>query len=124
MGYSVVVFENDPRLAQSLAGKLSSHFHAVHVTRSGEELRERIADSRPAAVVLDMESSRLTDVRNLHQDFPSLPIVCLHRIPDEQMWLEALDAGASDVCPTDDAQNILSSVLHSVALAKGAASAN
>jgi DNA-binding response OmpR family regulator len=124
MGYSVVVFENDPRLAQSLAGKLSSHFHAVHVTRSGEELRERIADSRPAAVVLDMESSRLTDVRNLHQDFPSLPIVCLHRIPDEQMWLEALDAGASDMCPTDDAQNILSSVLHSVALAKGAASAN
>jgi DNA-binding response OmpR family regulator len=124
MGYSVVVFENDPRLAQSLAGKLSSHFHAVHVTRSGEELRERIADSRPAAVVLDMESSRLTDVRNLHQDFPSLPIVCLHRIPDERMWLEALDAGASDMCPTDDAQNILSSVLHSVAIAMGAAGAN
>jgi DNA-binding response OmpR family regulator len=125
MGYSVVVFESDARVAQSLAGKLSSHFHTVHVTRSGDELRERIADSRPEAVVLDMESSRLADVRSLRQDFPLLPIVCLHRVPDDQLWVDALNAGASDVCQSDDAQNILSSVLHSVAIAKGApASAN
>jgi DNA-binding response OmpR family regulator len=121
MGYSVIVFESNPTLGQSLAGKLSSHFQAVHVTRSGEELRERIANSQPQAIVVDMESSRLTDVRNLHQDFPSLPIVCLHRIPDEQLWVEALDAGASDVCQADDAQNILSSVLHSVDYARRAA---
>jgi DNA-binding response OmpR family regulator len=121
MGYSVVVFENDPKVAQSLAGKLSTHFHAVHMTRSGEELRERIVRSRPEAVVLDMESSHLSDVRNLRNDFPTLPIVCLHRVPDEQLWVEALEAGASDVCQADDAQNVLSSVLHNVAIARNAA---
>jgi DNA-binding response OmpR family regulator len=121
MGYSVVIFENDPKVAQSLAGKFSAHFHAVHVTRSGDELRERIARSRPEAVVLDIENSRLADVRKLRNDFPTLPIVCLHRLPDEQLWVEALDAGASDVCQADDAQNVLSSVLHNVAIAKNAA---
>jgi DNA-binding response OmpR family regulator len=114
MGLSVVVLERDPRVAQSLAGKLSRHFNAVVLARSSDELRERISRSQPEAVVLDMENSRLSDVRDLRNDFPSLPIVCLHRVPDEQMWIDALDAGASDVCPADDAQNVLSSVLHSV----------
>ncbi len=118
MGFSVVVLENDPRVAQSLAGKLAAHFHAVHVASSSDELRERIAVSRPEVIVLDIENSRLSDVRNLHNDFPSLPIVCLHRIPDEQLWVDALEAGASDVCGADDAQHVLSSVLHSMETAK------
>jgi DNA-binding NarL/FixJ family response regulator len=121
MGLSIVVLENDPGVAQYLAGKLSTHFNAVVLANSSNELRERIVRSQPQAVVLDMESSQLTDVRNLHHDFPSLPIVCLHRIPDEQMWIDALDAGASDVCPTDNAQNVLSSVLHSVQIARSPA---
>ena len=117
MGFSVVVLENDPRVAQSLAGKLSAHC-VVHVAHSSDELRERIARSRPEAIVLDIENSRLSDVRNLHNDFPSLPIMCLHRVPDEQMWVDALDAGASDVCGADDAQHVVSSVLHSMNVAK------
>ncbi|MFZ0310647.1 MAG: hypothetical protein WCA76_04905 [Candidatus Sulfotelmatobacter sp.] len=121
MGFSVVVLESDPRVAQSLAGGLSSHFHSVHLTRSGDELRERVAKHRPAVVVLDMEYSRLTDVRNLHNDFPTLPIVCTHRIPDEKLWTAALEAGASDVCPADDVKNVLTSVLRSVAVAKSSA---
>ncbi|MFZ0295473.1 MAG: hypothetical protein WAL52_17825 [Candidatus Sulfotelmatobacter sp.] len=120
MGFSVVVFETDPRVAQTLAGKLSSHFHAVHLTHSGDELRKRVANHRPEAVVLDMEASRLTDVRRLHEDFPLLPIVCTHRLPDEELWIAALEAGASDVCQSDDVQNVLSSVLRSVAVAKDA----
>ncbi|MGA8619233.1 MAG: hypothetical protein WB660_12030 [Candidatus Sulfotelmatobacter sp.] len=118
MGFSVVVVESDAGGTQSLAGGLSSHFHAIHLTRSGDELRERVATSRPQAVILDMEHSRLTDVRNLRHDFPSLPIVCTHRIPDEELWIAALDAGASDVCRADDVQNVLTSVLRNVAVAK------
>jgi len=121
MGFNVVILETDPRVAQSLAGKLSSHFHAVHLTHSGDELRERVVRSRPEAVVVDVEYSRLTDVRSLHDDFPSMPIVCTHRIPDEQLWVEALDAGASDVCRSDEAQSVLRSVLRSLAIAQGAA---
>jgi DNA-binding response OmpR family regulator len=121
MGFSVVVLESDPRLAQSLAGGLSSHFHSVLLTRSGDELRARVAGNRPEVVILDMEYSRLTDVSNLHHDFPSLPIVCTYRIPDEELWIAALEAGASDVCPADDVQNVLSSALRSVAVARSAA---
>jgi DNA-binding response OmpR family regulator len=120
MGFSVVVFETNPRVAQTLAGKLSSHFHAVHLTHSGDELRKRVASNRPEAVVLDMEASRLTDVRSLHEDFPMLPIVCTHRLPDEELWVAALEAGASDVCQSNDAQNVLTSVLRSVAVARAA----
>jgi DNA-binding NarL/FixJ family response regulator len=121
MGFSVVVLESDSRLAQSLAGGLSSHFNSVHLTRSGDELREQVAGNRPEVVIVDMEYSRLTDVRNLHHDFPSLPIVCTYRVPDEELWIAAMEAGACDVCPADDVQNVLSSALRSVAVARSAA---
>ena len=120
MGLSVIVFESDSRVAQSLAGGLSSHFHSVQMTRSGAELRERVAKNRPEVVILDIEHSRLTDVRNLHDDFPSLPIVCTHRVPDEELWIAAMEAGASDVCRAGDVQNVLTSALRNVAIAKSA----
>jgi DNA-binding NtrC family response regulator len=119
MGQSVVVLEADPKLAQSLAGGLCPHF-SVHLTRSREELRERLTSDRPEAVVLNMECSRLADVQSLHQDFPAVPIVCTHRVPDEQMWMAAMDAGASDVCPVDDVENVLTSVRRSVDLSRTA----
>jgi DNA-binding response OmpR family regulator len=121
MGYSVVVVESNPQLAQSLAGGLSNYFPMVDLALPGEELRKRVAQSRPQAVVLDMEYSRLSDVRNLHSDFPSLPIVCTHRVPDEELWVAALEAGASDVCAADDVQHVLTSVLRSVAIAESLA---
>lgn len=107
MGLNVVIVESDPRVATSL----SSQFHSVQFSRTGNELRERVARSRPQAVILDMEQSRLSDVRNLRAEFPSLPIVCTHRVPDEELWVAALEAGASDVCSTDDVQSVVTSVL-------------
>lgn len=107
MGSHVLVVESDPRVARSL----SSRFHSVHLTRTGKELHERVVENRAEAVVLDMEQSRLSDVRTLHDEFPTLPIVCTHRIPDEELWVAALEAGASDVCAPDDVQNVLSTML-------------
>jgi DNA-binding NarL/FixJ family response regulator len=117
---NVVVLEQDPGVARSLAGGLCQHF-SVHVTQSSEELRDNVVRNRPEAVVLNIEYWRLTDVESLHRDFPSLPIVCTHRIPDEEMWMAALEAGASDVCPNDDVENVLTSVLRSTALSRSAA---
>jgi len=120
MGQSVIVLETDPRLAQSLAGGLGLHF-LVHLTSSREELRDQLANNRPQAVVLNIEYSRLADVQSLRRDFPALPIVCTHRVPDEEMWTAAMDAGASDVCPVDDIENVLTSVRRSMALCRTAA---
>ncbi|MFY9908938.1 MAG: response regulator [Candidatus Sulfotelmatobacter sp.] len=111
MGFNVLVVESDSRLT----GSLSSHFHSVHLTRTGEELRQRVAKNRPQAVILNIEQFPLSDIRNLRHEFPSLPIVCAHRIPDEELWVAALEAGASDVCSTDDVQNVLAAVLRNSA---------
>ena len=120
MGQSVVLVEMDPRVARSLAGGLCPHF-SVQLINSREELRDRLASHHPEAVVLNIEHWRLTDVRTLHHEFPKLPIVCTHRIPDEEMWMAALEAGASDVCPADDVENVLTSVRRSMALSQSAA---
>jgi DNA-binding NtrC family response regulator len=112
MSQNVVVLEKDPRVALLLAGALRPRF-SVHVTRSREDLRDDVVKNRPEAVVVNIEEWRLADIEKLHHDFPKLPIVCTHRIPDEEMWMAALEAGASDVCPVDDAGIILSSVLRS-----------
>jgi DNA-binding response OmpR family regulator len=120
MAQSIVVLEKDPRVARSLVGGLRPHF-SVLVTGSREELRDKVQRNHPEAVVLNIEYWRLTDVESLHRDFPDLPIVCTHRIPDEEMWMAALDAGASDVCPSDDVGNVLTSVLRSTSLARTAA---
>jgi DNA-binding response OmpR family regulator len=114
MGQSVMVLEKDPRVARSLAGGLRPHF-SVQVIHSREELRDSLSQNHPEAVVLNIEYWRLTDVERLHHDFPQLPIVCTHRIPDEEMWMAALEAGASDICPADDVQNVLNCVLRSMA---------
>lgn len=120
MAQTVVVLERDPILARSIAGELRAHF-SVHVTRTREELRDHVVQNRPEAVVLNIEASKLTDVASLHEDFPEIPIVCTHRVPDEDMWMAALDAGASDVCPADDVGNVLTSVLRNTALSRAAA---
>lgn len=120
MAQTVVLLEKDPKIARSLAGGLGPHF-SVHVTRSREELREKVARSNPRAVVLNIELSRLADVESLHEEFPHLPIVCTHRIPDEEMWTAALAAGAADVCPNDDVANVLTSVLRSTGVSRSAA---
>jgi hypothetical protein len=84
-------------------------------------LRDNLARNHAEALVLNIEHWQLTDVESLHRDFPSLPIVCTHRIPDEEMWMAALEAGATDVCPADDVANVLTSVLRSTASSRRAA---
>jgi|SRR5271165_7277072 len=120
MGQSVVVLEKDPRVGRSLAGGLRPHF-SVQLVNSRDELRDQLVRNRPEALVLNIEQWLLTDVERLHHDFPKLPIVCTHRVPDEEMWMAALEAGASDVCPADDVAGVLTSVLRSMELSRSAA---
>jgi DNA-binding NtrC family response regulator len=120
MARNVVVLEKDPNLARNIAGGLGSHF-SVHLTATHEELRDHVSRTCPQAVVINIEVWRLSDVESLHQEFPGLPIVCTHRVPDEEMWMAALHAGASDVCPADDARNVLTAVLRNTADPRSAA---
>jgi chemotaxis response regulator CheB len=116
MGESVVVLEKDPRVARSLAGGLRPYFSVSLIrSRNTDELREKLTKDHPQAVVLNIEYWRLADVKSLHRDFPALPIVCTHRVPDEEMWMAALEAGAVDICATGDVKNVLTSIRRNTA---------
>src|SRR5579863_9293096 len=120
MVQTVVVLEKDPAIAHSLAGGLRPHF-SVRLAGTREELRDKVTQKLPEAVVLNIEFWRLTDVESLHRDFPEIPIVCTHRVPDEEMWMAALEAGASDVCPNDDVNHVIAAVQRHMALTRSAA---
>jgi DNA-binding NtrC family response regulator len=111
---NIVVFQHDSRLAQALASTLSLHYHSVHVAESLQELRLDIPRYRADVAVLDVEISHMEEIEHLHREFPSTSIVCTHRVPDEQMWTAALNAGASDMCPACDTESIAQSAERSV----------
>lgn len=104
---NIIVFQRDPRVAQALASTLSLHYHAVYVATSIEELRIDIARHRAEVAIVDVEASCMQEVEHLHREFPHVAIVCTHRVADEEMWAAALNAGASDMCPTLDTREIM-----------------
>ena len=72
---------------------------------------------------MDVEASRLEEVERLHREFPRTSIVCTHRVPDEEMWAAALNAGASDMCPACDTQAVAQSAERTALDACGQAAA-
>ena len=120
---TIIVFQRDPRLAQTLASTLSRHYHAVHGATSVQELRVDIARYRAEVAVLDVEAANLDEVARLHHEFPSVSIVCTHRVADEEMWAAALTAGASDMCPAFDTQGIAMSAERSASFMHSQATA-
>jgi DNA-binding NtrC family response regulator len=111
---TIVVLQSDPGVAQALAGKLSDYFQSVHVARSVVELRSAVPRYRAEAAILDVEASCMSEIERLHREFPWLAIVCTHRVADEEMWASALNAGASDMCPSSDTQGIVLSARRNI----------
>jgi DNA-binding NtrC family response regulator len=107
----VVLYQNDARTAQALATGLSQQFRSVHLAHTSEEIRPTIARHRADVLVLDLETSRRGEVERLHHEFPSLFIVCTHRLADEELWTEALTQGASDMCEPWNTQGVVQSVM-------------
>ena len=108
---SVVLYQNDPRTAQTLAACLSHHFESVYLASSYEEVRPAVAKNRAEALVLDLEISGPGEVERLHREFPSLCIVGTHRLADDKLWAEAMSLGASDICEPRNG-DVVRSLLH------------
>ncbi len=104
---NVVLLQGDSRISQSLLASFPNRNYSVHTARSLDELRIDITKHRAKAVVLDMEMVPLSEVAKLSHDFPGMRIVCNHRVADEEMWISALNAGASDVVPSCETNGIL-----------------
>jgi chemotaxis response regulator CheB len=76
-----------------------------------DELRPAIARTRADVLVLDLETSRTDDIGRLRREFPTLCIVGTHRLANDQLWAQALDQGACDLCEPRDYE-VVRSVLH------------
>jgi len=107
----VILYHNDAGIAQALAANLSRHFPSVTLVDSCEGIRPAIAQQHADVLVLDVETSRSGEVKRLHLEFPDLSIVCTHRLADEELWAEALNQGAADVCMPWNAYDAVRSVL-------------
>ena len=118
---SVVVLQSDSMVAQSLLNSLSSSFRSVRSARSLGDLRASIARTRAEVVVVDMETTSLSEIADLSREFPKARIVCTHRLADEEIWAAALGAGAADVCPSSDTRGILTAALRSTSRLHSAA---
>jgi DNA-binding NtrC family response regulator len=108
---SVVLLQSDSGISQSLAASFCNFFHSVWAVRSVDELRASIAKKRADVVVLDIETTSLSDVERLSTEFPGISIVCTHRLADEEMWTAALNAGAMDIFPAQDIRGIVNAAL-------------
>jgi DNA-binding NtrC family response regulator len=108
---NVVLYHNDAGIAQALAANLSQLFPSVTLIHNCEDIRPAITRQHADVLVLDMETSRTGEVERLHQEFPSLSIVCTHRLADEELWTQVLNQGAEDMCIPWKADDAVRSVL-------------
>ncbi len=121
MSSSVVLLQSDSRIAQTLVASLPHSFHRVQSVRSVNELRADIAKHRAEVVILDMEVASIPDVERLSHEFPGVGIICTHRLADEDMWTAALNAGAADICPSNDTRGILTAAVRNASMAHSVA---
>lgn len=98
---NVVIVQSDPRHAESLAAALASKLCNVSVAGTLDELRHAVDKQRIHAVVVDLDMVSMKEVAALRREY-GIEVVCTHRVADERMWVDAVNAGAVDVCyPTD-----------------------
>jgi DNA-binding NtrC family response regulator len=104
---NVVLFQNDAETAKRLAASLAQYFPSIYLTRNRDEIRPAINRCSADVLVLDVESSAERELERLHREFPGLYIVCTHRLANDELWTEALNQGAADLCVPWNTQEVV-----------------
>jgi DNA-binding NtrC family response regulator len=110
--YTVLVAENDAVVARFLASSLDLHFRSVKTVSNRQDLHSAVPRLRVDAVIADLETVTLADVASLSRDY-RLPVICTHRVPDDELWAAALGAGATDLCGSSDVEAIVRAIRQS-----------
>jgi DNA-binding NarL/FixJ family response regulator len=100
-----------------MAATLSKSFSSIDAIHSIDKLQKSMTEHRPAVVIIDLEMVSMNDVKRLCSDFSDVKVICTHRLADDEMWTQALSAGAVDVCPSFDIGGIANSALRNTAMA-------
>ena len=101
---TILVVDDDAENCRALSELLTVEGFDPLAFESGEAawaalVREEV---RPALVVADVRMPGLNGVALLQRikaRFPAIPVVLVSAFPDEQVWVEGLRAGATDVFP-------------------------
>ena len=118
---NVVIASRDTSVASHLAESLNGQFRSISLAHSVDEIRNAIPRHRAQVAIVDLETANLDQVKQLCAEFGHTQVVCTHRVPDEEMWAEALSAGAIDCCHNADVAGIMAAVRRNVLLAKSKA---
>jgi len=113
---SVIVAQSNPKSAEALVRALDKHFRVVTLAGNIAELRGAIPQHRADVAILDLELAGIGEVTQLRREFPQTTVVCTHRLADEQMWTEALAAGAADCCCNSDVRSIVMAASHTIGM--------
>jgi len=120
LSLNVVLAQHDPAAASALINNLRGQCRAVTVAEK-EQLRYAILKARANVAVLDLELFSLPEVQDICKEFTNLSVVCTHRLADDELWTNVMNAGAADCCLPNDVNGILFAVRRYAALARGAA---
>lgn len=104
---NVVLAQRDAVSSAQLAASLRKEFRNIEVANSVAEIRSAIARFRAPFAVLDLELIDSNELKRLCAEFPATAFVCVHRLADDRMWMEALATGAVDCCHSKDIRGIL-----------------
>ncbi len=95
----ILIIEDNPRMAASLAKGLREHGYAVDVCHTGFEGEEAAAGSAYDAIVLDLmlpDRDGVEVCRNLRRRCVNTPVVMLTALSSTEDKVAGLDAGADD----------------------------
>src|SRR5258708_30121969 len=120
-GPNAIVVQSDSSSANALAAALHNHCRSVYLAHSPQEVRDAVPKHRANIVIADLELMRLPEIQRLHNEFGNVSIVCTHRVPDEEMWAESLQAGAVGCCYSSDVPAIMNAALQDQHLAQSKA---
>src|SRR5438105_5029262 len=116
---TVVLAVTDPIATEMLLNSLRAHFRVVLPAATADQIRPAILKHRADVVLIDLESFSVNEITALRDAFPSLAVVCVHRLADDALWSSALSAGALDCCHTSDIRGIVMAVNREGSLAQG-----
>jgi hypothetical protein len=99
-----------PLLSPHSAQQNLTTVHAV------QDIRTIVPRLRAQLAIVNLELVKFSELAELCREFPATAFVCVHRLADDAIWMQALAAGAVDCCVTADLSRILENADRYVAI--------
>ncbi len=110
--HNVIILQKECSIAQELAWQLSEHGFQPLVTASASEVKTALAAQKVEAAILALDIVDPAVVAWITNTASDVTVICTHHAPDDDAWVTALLAGATDLCHPSESKAILKS-LHS-----------